>query len=213
MNPVESWRAETLGAEAVKALKKSGFDAVYVATSEEAAERVMSFVKPGASVGFGGSMTVKAMGIQEKAAAKGATLLDHNAPGLTPEKKMEVLRGQLTCDVFVSGTNAVTLDGDLLNVDRNGNRVGALSFGPRKTVVVVGVNKIVRDLDEAFARLETYASPMNNKRLDQPNPCVKTGVCEDCQGETRACRIYQILRRKPGLSDFTVVVVGENLGY
>ena len=102
---------------------------------------------------------------------------------------------------------------DILNVDGNGNRVAALTFGPSKTVVVVGVNKIVRDLDEAFARLESYASPMNNKRLDRPNPCVKTGLCEDCQGETRICRAYQILRRKPSLSDFTVIVVGESLGY
>lgn len=213
MNPVETWHAEALGAQAVKALQKSGFDAVYVATAAEAADKVLSYIKPGASVGFGGSMTVKALGIQEKAAAKGAVLLDHNAPDLTPERKMEILRGQLTSDVFITGTNAVTLEGDLVNVDRNGNRLAALAFGPLKTVVVVGTNKIVRDIEEAFSRLEIYAGPMNNKRLNQPNPCVKSGLCEDCQGDTRACRIYQILRRKPGYSDFTVVVVGENLGF
>jgi hypothetical protein len=77
----------------------------------------------------------------------------------------------------------------------------------------VGANKIVRDLDEALARLETSASPMNNKRLERPNPCVKSGTCEDCRAETRICRVYQILRRKPSLSDFTVIVVGEALGY
>lgn len=213
MNPVETWHAEALGAQAVKALQKNGFDAVYAATAAEAADKVLSYIKSGASVGFGGSMTVKALGIQEKAAAKGAVLLDHNAPGLAPEKKLEILRKQLTCDVFVSGSNAVTLEGDIVNVDGNGNRVAALTFGPSKAVVVVGTNKIVRDLDEAFARVETYASPMNNKRLDKPNPCVKTGTCEDCQGETRICRVYQILRRKPSLSDFTVVIVGENLGF
>lgn len=213
MNPVETWHAEALGAEAVKALKKSGFDAQYVATSAEAAEKVLSFVSSGASVGFGGSMTVKGMGIQEKAAAKGALVLDHGVPGLTPEKKMEIMRKQLTCDVFITSSNAVTLEGDVVNVDGNGNRVAALTFGPSKTVVVVGINKIVRDMDEAFARIETYASPMNNKRLSRPNPCVKTGVCEDCQGDTRICRVYQILRKRPSLSDFTIIIVGENLGY
>ncbi|HSV55658.1 MAG TPA: lactate utilization protein, partial [Magnetospirillaceae bacterium] len=213
MNPVETWHAEALGAQAVRALQKCGFDAVYVASAAEAAEKVMSFIKPGASVGFGGSMTVKGLGIQEKAKAVGATLLDHNAPGLAPEKKQEILRKQLTCDVFISGSNAVTLEGDLVNVDRNGNRLAALAFGPSKTIVVAGTNKIVPDVDSAFSRLERYSGPMNNKRLDQPNPCVKTGICEDCQGETRACRIYQILRRKPGYSDFTVIIVGENLGF
>ena len=112
-----------------------------------------------------------------------------------------------------SGSNAVTLEGDIVNVDGAGNRVAALTFGPKKTVVVVGANKIVRDLDEAFERLETFASPMNNKRLDRPNPCVKSGHCEDCHGEARICRVYQILRRRPSLSDFTVIIVGEALGY
>lgn len=213
MNPIETWHAEALGAQAVKALKKTGFDAVYVSTSAEAAEKALAFVKSGATVGFGGSMTVKTLGLQEKVTAKGAAVLDHNVAGLSPEKKLEILRKQLTCDVFISSSNAVTLEGDIVNVDGNGNRVAALTFGPVKTVVIVGINKIVRDMDEAFSRVETYASPMNNKRLDKPNPCVKTGICEDCQGETRICRAYQILRRKPSLSDFTVIIVGENLGY
>jgi L-lactate utilization protein LutB len=213
MNPIESWHVQTLGDAAVKALRKSGFDAEYVETSAEAVEKVLSFVKPKATVGFGGSMTIRGLGVQDKVAARGAVVLDHGAPGLTQEQKMEIMRKQLTCDVLVTGSNAVTLEGDIVNVDANGNRVAALSFGPAKTVVVVGINKVVRDIDEAFARIETYAAPLNNKRLARPNPCVKTGLCEDCQGEMRSCRIYQILRRKPGFSDFTVIVVGENLGY
>jgi len=213
MNPVDQWHYETLGKAACEALKKNGFDAVYVATGAEALERVAALIKPGMKVGFGGSMTVKAIGVDAKAKELGAVILDHNAPGLDADRKMEILRAQLTCDLFISGSNAVTLDGDLVNVDRNGNRVGALSFGPRKTVVVAGANKVVRDIDEALARIETTASPKNNKRLGMPNPCVKTGTCEDCRGEARICRIYQILRRKPGMSDFTVIVVGESLGF
>ncbi len=216
MNPtpqVDAWHDATLGEAAVKALKKNGFDAIFAATPDEAVEKVMAFIAKGKTVGFGGSMTVKALGIQEKAKALGAEILDHNAQGLSPDGKLAVLRRQLTCDVFVSGSNAVTLEGDIVNVDGNGNRVAALTFGPAKTVVVVGVNKIVRDLDEAMARIESYASPMNNKRLDKTNPCVKTGLCEDCEGATRICRVYQILRRKPSLSDFTVVIVGARLGY
>ncbi len=213
MNPVETWHNETLGTAAVEALKKNGFEAEYLADGKAALERIAAAVKPGMTVGFGGSMTLKALGAQDRVAALGAKLLDHNAPGLSQDEKLAILRAQLTCDLFLSSSNALTLEGELVNVDGNGNRVAALTFGPRKTVVVVGVNKIVRDLDEAFARIETYASPMNNKRLDRPNPCVKTGVCQDCQGASRICRVYQILARRPSLSDFTVLVVGEALGF
>jgi L-lactate utilization protein LutB len=213
MDQVNQWRSGTLGETAVKALRKNGFDAVYVESREAAAELVAKNFAKGKSVGFGGSMTVKSLGLQEKAQAMGCEVLDHNVPGLEPAAKLAMLRRQLTCDVFVSGSNALTLEGELINVDGNGNRVAALTFGPVKTIVVVGVNKLVRDLDEGFARLELYASPMNNKRLNKTNPCVKTGVCMDCDGDTRLCRVYQILRKKPSLSDFTVVIVGDELGF
>ncbi len=213
MNPVVTWHAAALGEGLVKALKKNGFDAHYVETPEQANAKILSYVKAGTRVGFGGSMTLDALGIKAKLKEAGAVLLDHNAPGLTDAQRKETRLSQLTCDLFMSSANAATLEGDLVNVDGNGNRVAALSFGPTKTVVVVGVNKIVADLDEAFARIEQYASPMNNKRLDKTNPCVKTGVCMDCDADSRICRIYQIIRRKPAASDFTVIVVGEQLGY
>jgi hypothetical protein len=213
MTAVDEWHYEVIGKSACEALKRSGFDARFAQKGEEALAIVASFVKPGMKVGFGGSMTLRAIGAPDKVKALGAEILDHNAPGLDPARKLEILRAQLTCDLFLSGSNAVTLEGDLVNVDGNGNRVAALTFGPRKIVVVVGANKVVRDLDEALARIETMAAPMNNKRLERPNPCVKSGTCEDCRGETRICRVYQILRRRPSLSDFTVVVVGESLGF
>ena len=213
MTAVEMWHNETLGMSTCAALRKSGFEAQYVATGAEALELIAGFVKPGMKVGLGGSMSLKAIGASEKVRALGAEILDHNAPGIDEERKLELRRAQLTCDVFLSSSNAVTLEGDIVNVDGGGNRVAALTFGPKKTVVVVGTNKIVRDLDEAFDRIETTASPMNNKRLERPNPCVKTGTCQDCQGETRICRVYQVLHRRPLYSDFTVIVVGEPLGY
>lgn len=211
--PVDAWRAQTLGAAAVAALIKNGFEALYLSRGEDATAALLHLAAPGQTVGFGGSMSVKGLGIAEGFAAAGAKVLDHNLPGLKPEEKLAILRSQLTCDLFISGSNALTLDGELVNVDGNGNRVAALTFGPKKTVVVVGVNKIVRTLDEAMARLEEVASPMNNKRLDRPNPCVQKGLCVDCHNETRICRVYQILKRRPSLSDFTVLVVGEDLGY
>ncbi|SLM17434.1 conserved hypothetical protein [uncultured spirochete] len=213
MFDADKWSYTVRAGRARLALEKNGFDAVVAPAAADAAALVMEFIKPGATVGFGGSMTVRALGIQEKAAAAGATLLDHNAPGLSAEEKYGILRSELTCDVFISSVNAVTLKGEMLNVDGNGNRVAALTFGPRKTIVVVGANKIVADEAEGWARIEAKASPMNNKRLEKDNPCVKTGQCMDCDSPGRICRVYQILRRKPSLSDFTVILVAESLGY
>jgi L-lactate utilization protein LutB len=213
MTAVEVWHTEALGLSVCAALKKHGFEAQYVATGAEALQFIAGFVKSGMKVGFGGSMTLRAMGAPEKVRALGAEVLDHDDPGLDQEKKLEVRRAQLTCDLFLSSVNAVTLEGDIVNVDGAGNRVAALTFGPKKTIVVVGANKIVRDLDGARDRVKTTAAPMNNKRLDRPNPCVKTGTCQDCQRQTRICCVYHVLRRKPLYSDFTVIVVGEPLGY
>jgi CheY-like chemotaxis protein len=213
MSAVADRHHAALADRAVQALRRSGFDAVHAPTAAEAAERVLAFARPGGSVGFGGSMTVAALGVKEGLAKRGAVLLDHNAPGLSAAEKREVLRRQLTCDLFLSSTNALTLDGELVNVDGNGNRVAALSFGPAKVVVVVGANKIVRDEAAAWERIETHAGPMNAVRLDKQTPCVKAGSCQDCEGDTRICRIYQVLRRRPSLTDFTVIVVGEPLGY
>jgi hypothetical protein len=213
MTEVEMWSNAARAEQACTALSKNGFDAVFVKTKEEAAELVMKFVKPGMKLGFGGSMTIRALGIQEKAEAFGAVLLDHNKPGLGTEEKLGIMRAQLTCDLFLCSANAVTLKGEMMNIDGNGNRIAAMTFGPRKNVVVVGANKIVADENEGWARIKAWASPMNNKRLSKENPCVKMGQCMDCQNPGRICRIYQVLRRRPTLSDFTVVIVGENLGY
>lgn len=213
MNAVAARHYETLAERAVRALALNGFDAHFVATAAEAASRVLAFAQPGKSVGFGGSMTVAALGVKDELAKRGAVLLDHNAPGLTPAEKREVQRRQLTCDLFLSSSNALTLDGELVNVDGNGNRVAALAFGPWKIVVVVGANKIVQDEAAAWERLETHAGPMNAVRIGRQTPCVKAGSCQDCEGETRICRVYQVLRRRPSLTDFTVIVVGEPLGY
>ena len=213
MTTVETWRGETLGNKVCAALMKNGFDARYVATGAEARDAVAAAVKPGMRVGLGGSVTLTSIGVPEKVRARGAELLDHAAPGLSAEQKMDVRRAQLTCDLFLAGSNAVTLDGEIVNVDGGGNRVAALTFGPKKTIVVMGANKIVRDLEEAQERIEMTAAPMNNRRLDRPNPCVKAGFCQDCRQETRICCVYQVLRRKPLYADFTVIIVGEPLGF
>ena len=130
MGKTENWHAETLGKSACAALEKNGFDTRYFATGAEALAYLESLAKPGMTVGIGGSMTLLALGASDALAALGARILDHSAKGLTPEQKLETMRAQLTCDLFLSSSNAITLDGEIFNVDGNGNRVAALTFGP-----------------------------------------------------------------------------------
>jgi hypothetical protein len=213
MTESESWHNDVIGERTVAALVKNRFTAAYCKTGPEAVEKILEQIPAGASVGIGGSWTVMQLGLLDKLAARGNELLNHGKPGLTPEEAMAIRRRQLTCDVFLSGTNAVTLDGKLVNEDGAGNRVASMIFGPGKVIVVVGINKIVKDTDAAQERIRLFAAPINNKRLNRPNPCTTTGECMDCQGATRICNVTAIIRKKPLLTDIHVFVVGEDLGF
>ena len=207
------WHNDVFGEKVVKALEKNNFQAYYVATRAEAVNKVFSLVPAGTTIGVGGSWTLKELAIPEQLEKQGHEVFDHNRPGLTLEQSVALRHKELSCDVFISGTNAITLDGQIVNTDGSGNRVAAMSFGPKKVIVVVGVNKIVSDLDAAMERIELFAAPINNKRLDRPNPCTVSGVCMDCQGPSRICNITTILHKRPPMIDFHVVIVGEELGF
>ncbi|WP_298847002.1 lactate utilization protein [Clostridium sp.] len=204
---------ETIGLKVVESLKKNDFSAMYFETGEEASKFIMNNIHKGDKVGFGGSMTVVELGIQEKVASIGGFVLDHGNPTLSPDDKMQTMRGELLSDVFVCSSNAVTMDGELVNIDGVGNRIAAMTFGPKKVIIVVGVNKICKNEASAFERLKQVASPMNNMRLKTPNPCTKTGVCMDCKATSRICRVYSVIKRRPARTDMTVVVVGKTFGY
>ncbi|MCR4441537.1 MAG: lactate utilization protein [Peptococcaceae bacterium] len=213
MQTPKQWYCETVGQKVVEALRKNNFNADYAATKEEARQKVLSLVGDSRSIGIGGSVTIKELGVIEQLAKEGKEILDHTLPNLKPEESLAIRHKQLTCDCFLCSTNAVTLDGQLVNVDGTGNRVGAMGFGPGKVIVVAGINKAVKDLQAALERIETRAAPLNNKRLNRPNPCTQSGVCLDCASSTRICNITTIIRRKPPLTNINVIVVGEELGY
>ena len=213
MKEIHNLHNEIIGLKVVEALKKNAFSAVYFKSGNEASEFIMDNIHEGDKVGFGGSMTVVKLGIQEKVKSMGGIVLDHGDQALSPEEKMETMRGELLSDVFLCSSNAVTLDGELVNIDGVGNRVAAMTFGPKKVIVVVGVNKICKNEASAFDRLEQISAPKNNMRLNMPNPCTKTGVCMDCKSDARICRIYSIIKRKPVRTDLTVVVIGEDFGF
>ncbi|VBB09051.1 Hypothetical protein LUCI_4337 [Lucifera butyrica] len=212
MNEAVQWHRNALGEKVVNALTKNNFTATYVSTRQEALDKLLELIPVTATVGFGGSVTLDQLGVVARLEERGNPVLNHTKPGLSPQDMRSIRRQQLVADVYLSGTNAVTLNGELVNVDATGNRVGAMLFGPDQVFIVVGINKVVKDVAEAESRVRVWASPPNNKRLGYPNPCAKTGVCVDCQGPTRICNITTIMHKRPRMTDVHVIVVGEELG-
>jgi L-lactate utilization protein LutB len=210
---VDQWYNKTLGERTRDTLRKNGFIAEYFEGRAEAMQYITGHFTKDIRIGFGGSVTTTELGLKEAAHHRGAVVIDHHKPEASVEERFLIMREQLVSDLFISSSNAVTEKGEIVNVDHVGNRVASLIFGPRKTMVVIGVNKIVADLDEAWARIARNASPKNNKRLGRDNPCAKTGYCVECQNDTRICRSYTVIRKKPAMSDFHVVIIGEKLGF
>jgi len=203
----------TLGLKTVEALKSNRFNAAYYESAHAAMEELFSVIPPEATVGIGGSWTLISLEVIEKLEERGNTVYCHHKPGLSPEEILDIRRKQLTCDVFLTSSNAITKDGRLVNTDATGNRVAAMIFGPKKVIVLAGVNKIVGSLEAAQERIRATAAPQNNKRLNRPNPCVQTGHCVDCQGPTRLCNVTTVIHKRPPASDIHIWVIGEELGY
>ena len=204
---------ESKALQTVKALQQNRFAAEYCQTAADAWKQALSLIPPDATVGIAGSDTLIQLKVVEKLDARGNTVYCHHRPGLSAEEILDIRRKQLTCDVFLTSTNAITEDGRLVNTDGTGNRVAAMMFGPKKCIIIAGENKIVADAHAALQRIRKIAAPQNNKRLNRPNPCVQTGECMDCQGPTRICNMTTTLHKKPPASDIHVIVVGESLGY
>jgi hypothetical protein len=200
-------------------LCNNNIDAAYVPDRRAACGLVLSLIPEGAVVGYGDSLTLRQIGVVDALEKGPYVFLNAWEPGITVEQNLERKRRSLTSDVFVTGTNALTMDGQLVNVDGHGNRVAAMLFGPKKVIVVVGVNKIVPDLDAAFARIREIAAPANVRRhtnFDPMPPCAVTGECSDCNAPWRICNKTVVIQRQYSNDKYdpvmTVIVVGEELG-
>lgn len=208
----EKWFNKRTAEKCVDALRKNGFTAHYVETRDEAKRIALEAIPAGASVGIGGSVTVRELGIHEALKERGNQVYDHWDATLSPAEKVAARDNQVRADVFLSSTNAVTMDGALVNTDGTGNRVGAMIMGPKVSIVVCGYNKIVPDVRAAIRRIRRYAAPVNYRRLNANVPCVDGGECDACT--SKSCRITTIIEGKPGAKDeFVVIMVGEKLGY
>jgi hypothetical protein len=208
-----NWSYEQKCLKAVKSLENNDFTALYCATPQAAAEHIIAESSAAVSVGFGGSLSIASLGVEQTLKALGKDILNHAVATLGRDEKLAIMRRQLTCDLFLSGCNALTLNGELVNIDATGNRVGAMFFGPRKVIVVAGRNKLVDGTpQEAIARVKTWATPPNAKRLNFKTPCATTGCCSNCNSPDRLCRVTTIIDRKPRFTDLHVLVVNADLG-
>jgi hypothetical protein len=213
MDPTKEWWIEERAKRTIEKLQAHQFKALYVKTKAAAAEEIWKHITPKQSIGIGGSITIRELGILEQLEAKGCVLHNHWQPGLSKEESFQVRRAQMVSDVFLSSVNAITLNGELVNIDGVGNRVNASSFGPGKIILVAGYNKMVEDVQEAIKRIKNVAAPLNAKRLNLDLPCAKLGRCVDCNSPNRICCVLVIHERKPLISDVLVIIVGEELGF
>jgi len=199
--------------KAVEGLQKNGFGALYCQNSGEVFHYILNEAAEAKSIGFGGSLSVADLKLADKLKGMGKEILNHGVPDLTMEERLVIMRRQLTCDLFLTGSNAVTLSGVLVNIDGNGNRAAAMFFGPKKVIVVVGRNKLVDgSVEDAVHRIKSYASPANTKRLNLETPCATTGFCADCNSPQRICRVTTVIEKKPRNTDIRVLVVNEDMG-
>jgi L-lactate utilization protein LutB len=210
------WYLDCVIRKTVDSLKKNGFEAEYVTDGNRAVEKILDLVPEDASVGLGGSVTLRELRLPEMLTDRGNKVADHwkaRQRGDSPQAVMKIRREQINSDVFITSSNAITQTGELINIDGGGQRVAAMIFGPKMVIVVAGVNKISRTLEEGLWRVQNMASPMNAKRLNRKTPCVNTGLCNDCDSMDRICNVTTIINRRPSLTPVKVIIIGEDLGY
>lgn len=201
-----------LGETMVKKFAARNIDAFYCATSAEAVKKVLELIPENSSVTWGGSVTLSETGVLDAIKAGPYECIDR-ASAKTPEDA-RALYGKIVCaDYFLTSTNAFTADGELVNIDGNGNRVACLITGPAHVLVVTGMNKLTKNVEEALNRIHNVASPPNCVRLKLKTPCASTGLCGECQSPDSICCQTVITRRSRQPGRITVIMVGETLGF
>lgn len=211
MNDYKRWQAKLKARKIVKILNKKGYTAQYAENGEEAKALVIKRVKKGSTIGFGGSTTLKEYGIVEHFYNGNYQIFDrYNQPNFDLE--VECYRQALLADYFLTSTNVITENGELMNRDSSGNRASAIVFGPKEVIIVTGVNKVVKNMDEGFKRLRDIA-PLNCKRIGHETPCAETGECSDCDILASMCNFTTIVHNGRKFGRYYIVVTPEDVGY
>lgn len=196
----------------IKNMAKKNMEGYYCATSAEAVEKALSLMPEGASVTWGGSMTLTECGLMDALKTANYELIDRDT-AKTPEDSRLMYAKQVMADYYLMSSNAITIDGELVNIDGRANRVSCLCWGPQNVIIIAGVNKVCSDVENAVQRVRNFAAPPNCVRLNRNTPCTQTGKCGDCYSPDCICSQVLITRRSSTPNRIKVILVGEELGY
>ena len=205
-------RNDLLSQKVIRGLQNRHMNGYYVHTKQEALELAISLMKPGSSVGFGGSDTLNSIGIKEKLYELGYTMIDRDK-AKDADEKYKVERECFFADYYLMSSNAITEDGILVNMDGHCNRVSCLCFGPKHVIMIVGMNKVTKNIDAAISRLRNVAAPINSQRFPGKRPCLMTGSCANCLASDSICDQLVITRNSMEPERIHVILVDEVLGY
>lgn len=196
----------------IKNLQKRGMEGYYFDTREEAIEKAMSMINQEDVVSWGGSYTIDELGIKKMLEEKQIAVIDRDK-AKSPEERVRLMKQALTADVFLTSTNAITMNGELLNIDGNGNRLAAFCYGPDSVIVIAGMNKVATDIDTAMKRARAEATIPNTFRTNSNTPCRITGKCSECTMHDTLCSQILVTRYCKPNNKIKVILVGENLGF
>ena len=212
MTQFEKQYYEKRGQQLVKNLNARFFDAYYCDNKEEAKKKALELIPEGSVVGWGGCLSAEQIGLVDEMRHGNYKAIDRDTAS-SPEERMELMRRCLLSDVFITGANAISMDGQMVNIDGMGNRVSAIVFGPKSVIVVAGMNKVVDTVEDAVVRARTVAAPTNKQRFPAPTPCMVTGTCANCKGEGSICNQFLITRSCRPAGRIKFILVGEDLGF
>ncbi|MHA1661186.1 MAG: lactate utilization protein [Promethearchaeota archaeon] len=213
MSEFVNWHNETMMKKAQQALEAHDFLVELCEDGNDAREKALKQLDKESSIGIGGSMTVHEIGLFEHLKDNGYNLINPYVPDLTREQVFELRRKTLMSDFFLAGCNAITTEGEIVNIDGYGNRVSAIIFGPRKVFLFAGMNKIVLDRQQALDRIFDIAAPINAKRLGKKTPCAATGICSYCDSPERICKHLTVNMRQNIPDRIKIFLIQEDLGF
>lgn len=197
----------------IKSLKKNRIEAIYFPSKKELIEFFIANLKSNTTVGTGDSLTLEQIGIIDLLRKQNINFLDKYKKDLTRSEKDRLYRDNFSCDLFLSGINAITLEGKIFNLDGNGSRVAPVIFGPKQVFLVCGTNKIVQNDEEAISRIKNIAAPIDAKRLNKKTPCTKTGKCMDCKSVDKICNYYTIIQGQFNKERIKVLLIDGKYGF
>lgn len=212
MTPQED-RNQKLAERLIKQLNRRNMEAYYCPSGEEAVRKVSELIADGSTVTWGGTATVRDLGIPDVLKRRGTLEVLDRDEVETPEEKQQMYLRAFSADVYLTSANALSEDGVIVNIDGNGNRVAAISWGPKKVIFVIGLNKVAQTPEAALARARSTASPINAQRFDIKTPCKADGTCHNCNSPESICSYVHFLRNSRTPGRHVVVLVGEDLGY